>query len=121
MKYKQGDIIKNEDGKRKILGICGEVYFLSFDNDFSHSCGNNYTNTDLEDMGYKLALVKESKWKPKKGELYWYMCYDGIFEKVVWFNDNFDNKCYNIGNCFKSKDDPRIEEYKQKLLNLGKE
>ena len=30
MKYKQGDILTYNNGYRKILGVCGEVYFMSY-------------------------------------------------------------------------------------------
>lgn len=54
MRYKQGDILVNQNGnKRKVLGVCGEVYILSaYDNfDIAYKF---YTQFELDDMGYKL-------------------------------------------------------------------
>lgn len=58
MKYKVGDILISEHGnKRKILGICGEVYFISEVNYFKRT-GISYTQYELDKFGYK--LYKES-------------------------------------------------------------
>ena len=51
--YNQGDVLENEDGKRKILRVCGEVYFLSKYDDLN-SYGGGYTVEDLERFGYYL-------------------------------------------------------------------
>jgi hypothetical protein len=56
---KQGDIIENEDGKRKILGVCGEVIFLSKVNDFRSSFFFHFTPYDLEAYDYKLFSPQE--------------------------------------------------------------
>ena len=51
--YKQGDILVTKMGeKRKILGICGEVYFISDINHFEYASGE--TKQELDDYGYKL-------------------------------------------------------------------
>lgn len=49
---KYGDILKSKDGKhKKILGICGEIYFLST-NDFSRACPTPFTKRELEEQQY---------------------------------------------------------------------
>ena len=55
--WKQGDILVDEEGyKCKILGICGELYFLSEDedDDFSEPGSSYYTKEGLERLGYEL-------------------------------------------------------------------
>jgi len=52
--YKQGDILDNGDHQMKILGVCGEVYFLSRADDFKVSSGIIYTQQDLDNDYYKL-------------------------------------------------------------------
>lgn len=54
MDYKQGDVLVDKDGnKRKILGVCGEVYHISRPDDFTkYSVG--YTKEDLDSWGYTL-------------------------------------------------------------------
>ena len=61
--YKCGDILVNMHGnERKILGICGEVYFMSYENNFNKTASGQ-TKQELDDMGFKL------KSSPSKLEL----------------------------------------------------
>jgi tetrahydromethanopterin S-methyltransferase subunit A len=54
MQYKEEDILINDvDQKRKILGICGKVYFLSNINYFT-KVDNYWTIDQITNMGYKL-------------------------------------------------------------------
>jgi len=59
--FKEGDITTNGDDKRKILGVCGEVYFLSHDNDFSKVLDTFFTEHELLEDGYKVVGKKEYK------------------------------------------------------------
>ena len=61
--WKQGDILVDEEGyKCKILGICGELYFLSEDedDDFSEPGSSYYTKEGLERLGYELKEEKDT-------------------------------------------------------------
>lgn len=51
--FKEGDIIVNKNGERKILGICGEVLFTSVTDHFKDA-GYAYTQHELDNFGYKL-------------------------------------------------------------------
>ena len=52
MKYKEGDIIFNTGGdKRKILGVCGQVYFVSSTLNFNSAAG---LRTEGELTNYQL-------------------------------------------------------------------
>lgn len=56
MRYKQGDILVDEDGdKRKVLCVCGEVYIFSAYNNFD-IFGGSYTQKGLDDLGYKIYI-----------------------------------------------------------------
>ena len=64
MKYKQGDILTDNNGYRKILGVCGEVYFVSYISDDVGGENLNkhldiYTEYDLDRYGYKLYTPPE--------------------------------------------------------------
>jgi hypothetical protein len=64
--FQEGDIIVDEDGdERKILGVCGEVYFCSNCNPDCDIFSNGFTYSELIDNGYKLKSEKESN-KDKK-------------------------------------------------------
>lgn len=50
----EGAIIVNKNGKRKVLGICGEVVFISLMNDYKeYSC--SYTIDELKEFGYTIV------------------------------------------------------------------
>lgn len=74
-------------------------------------------DADTEDI-LQLPVVeeKEEKWKPKKGEYYWYVDLNGNVDDYSWNYDNADNFLYNTGNCFKTK-----EEAQKHLDNINTE
>lgn len=64
MKYKQGDILTDNNRYIKILGICGEVYFTSYESEDIEGENLNrhfdvYTEYDLDRYGYKLYTPPE--------------------------------------------------------------
>lgn len=59
-------------------------------------------------------------WEPEEGKKYWYVSDFGEIEHCDWRVDKIDNYRLSIGDVFKTEDDPKIEEYKQALLELGK-
>lgn len=66
MKYKKGDVLVDLYGKKvKILGVCGDVYFLSGKNSFK-SYWLAYTQRDLDENDYKLKEEKTIEVDGKK-------------------------------------------------------
>jgi len=64
MKYKQGDILTDNNGYRKILGVCGEVYFMSYESKDTkgkifNELSGGYTQYYLDKNGYKLYTPPE--------------------------------------------------------------
>lgn len=54
MQYKENDILVDKYGdERKVLGICGQVCFLSRTDDFDWINGT-YTKKELDEVGYHL-------------------------------------------------------------------
>ena len=55
-----------------------------------------------------VKIVKKP-WKPKEGELYWYVRFDANNNSIVttnrWSQHSFDFTKYIIGNCFKTKEE----------------
>lgn len=65
-------------------------------------------------------MTKIERWKPEKGERYWYIsnvlmvaedCWDGV--------SHLDEERYNAGNCFKTEEDAGIAAVKVKALLLS--
>ena len=44
-------------------------------------------------------------WKPKENERFFYSTFRGNVFDATWDNDNADNEIYNMGNCFKTKEE----------------
>ena len=59
-KFKEGDIITNSNEERKILGVCGEVYFVSCLDEFDRASDLIYTERDLIKGEYEVA-TEDSK------------------------------------------------------------
>ena len=58
--WKQGDILVDKDGiEREILGICGKVYIISEEDNFSEVEGS-YTKKELEGFGFELKEEKDT-------------------------------------------------------------
>lgn len=96
-----------EDNKIKIRLKDGNIKFNAFTQE-------TITNTLAEDW----EVVKESKaWRPKEGETYYVVDYDGIVLNMVYEADDIDYKAINTGNCFKTKEEADHMVEKLKVIN----
>ena len=83
-----GQILVNKDGgKRKILGVCGEIYFVSQKDSYQYCYGYN-TEKNLKMMA---GLPSKNREKPTLSEPYWYVNEDGNFEKTNWGIDGMES------------------------------
>lgn len=100
---KKGDILKSKDGdERKILGICGDVYFLSKADEFKNASNSIWSIKDLEEHFIELTRYQE-KWKPEKGEKYWFI--DGSrIDCALWYDDAIDNGRLNGLGVYPTKE-----------------
>jgi hypothetical protein len=48
---------------------------------------------------------KQEKWKPQKGERYWYMDEFCEMESYEWTGDGIDDKLFSNGNCYPTKEE----------------
>lgn len=110
----QGQTLVNKNGdERKILGVCGEVYFLSYVNDFSKVTVYGFTAKMIEESGW---FPLEEPWRPTLSEPYWFVDVDGGFMQTYWGIDDMNEHDYrySIGNVHQN---PRKAElYRQKLI-----
>lgn len=74
---------------------------------------NEYDNI-VDWLKLPVEEVEEGKWKPKKGEEYWYAYDCGTFiTKAIWDNSKLDNYRYFLNICFKTVEE--AEQYKEKI------
>jgi len=62
-----------------------------------------WTIQDINNFDEWFEEIKETVWKPKTGDTYWFINDDGVVSGTVWFDDNFDNARYDAGNCYQTK------------------
>ena len=107
-----GQFLIHEGGsKAKILGICGEVIFLSLEDKFDKASSEIYTEEDLKECGWSLL---EEPWVPSLGERYYYL--DSYGDTQTEEREN--NACFQhrtlVGNVHPTEADAEL--YKQKLI-----
>jgi len=74
---KYGDIIVNEDGRRKVLAVIDEVIIISYSDNF-HETASFYTLRELIQIGYKL----EQELQPESEETVFEMTVAEISEAL---------------------------------------
>lgn len=61
-------------------------------------------------------LKNEGKvWKPKDDEQYFVIRTDGNADYSYWTNDSYDNTRYQLGNCFKTREEAQAVSEKIKV------
>lgn len=109
-----GQFLIHEGGsKAKILGICGEVIFLSLEDKFDKASSEIYTEEDLKECGWSLL---EEPWIPDYNEDYWYVSSDGniLFQRRAIEDGSATEFRISVGNAHKTS--KAAELYKQKLI-----
>ena len=128
MKYKQGDILTDNNGYKKIMGVCGELYFMSYESEDTKgerlkqlSDGN--TQYDLDKNGYKLYTPPEEvepklsykPFSPKEGEKYFYVDTWGDVSSDIYYSvDSAYKWNAESGNCFRTEEE--AEYYRDWLI-----
>ena len=64
-------------------------------------------------------MTKTKRWKPEKGMQYFLMDADGGIGSYIWEGDGVDRTLYEIGNCFRTKEEAKAASEKVKYLLLG--
>lgn len=58
------------------------------------------------------VVVKHNPWKPEFDGLFWTVFQDGTCAHVNWY-DSLDNlNCYKIGNCYRTKEEAKVNRDK---------
>lgn len=64
----------------------------------------------------KVNKVEDKVWKPKDGELYYYIRFDGCIDYAIWNNDEYDVVIYSIGNCFRTEEEAEFTVERLKVI-----
>lgn len=60
----------------------------------------------IADLQERIARLEGSKrWKPKYDEEYYFVQAVALVGGYIWRDDGPDNKLYNLGNCFKTREE----------------
>ena len=59
---------------------------------------------------------KSGRWKPKDGEVYFFITNDGYVSYKSWDNDGTDNNRYAIGNCFPTEEAAEFEAERLRVI-----
>ena len=128
MKYKQGDILTDNNRYIKVMGVCGEVYFMSYESKDTKGerlkqLSGGYTQYDLDKGGYKLYTPPEEvepklsykPFSPKEEEKYFYVSPSGRVLSGTYYSDGSAYKWdAESGNCFRTKEE--AEYYRDWLI-----
>ena len=115
--FKQGDIIQDKYGTRKILVAIDNCYLVSSTDNFDET-GEWITGYELDNVGYKLK--ESAPWKPEKTERYFLIADDyenGAIsvECDTWANLKEDNYRFKTNNVFRTKEE--AEARLKEILN----
>lgn len=116
MKIKQGQILEHKNGgKKKVLGICGDAYFISVTSDYKLAANSIFTIEELEQD----FTLPEEKWGPEEGEVYWtidFMELSGVYSTYLHNEDTADKKRIAKNNYFRTEQEARTAYEKIKEI-----
>lgn len=79
----------------------------------------NLNNLTEEERNTLLALVEKSLnkvWKPENDEECFYIASDGDVNSFLYDEDEWCNKTYTIGNCYKTANEAKFAREKLKVI-----
>lgn len=82
----------------------------------------NMENLSQEERSTLLSLIEKANkpknkvWKPEENEKYYYLYSYGKIEEDTWDNANADRIRYEIGNCFKTREESKFAIERLKVI-----
>lgn len=71
-----------------------------------------WTIQDINNFNEWFEEIEEMEWRPKMYQEYWYVTNYGTTSNTHWHDEGVDHDRYNIGNCYRTKEDC---EYAQRV------
>ena len=92
------------------------IYFINHDGYIDSIDPNCEPGRIIIDNYSEIKLPE--KWKPSVGDRYWIITTDGVVGNLIWNDDPADNRLFNLGNYFRTREEAlaMVEKIK-KLLN----
>lgn len=79
------------------------------------------TKAQLEKLGEMLKVEKEGAWKPRDGDRYYWVLYDGGVATATWGSSVSELKMLEVDNVFPTIEAARLEVKKRKVLKKLKD
>ena len=82
----------------------------------------NMENLSQEERSTLLSLIEKANkpknkvWKPEENEKYYYLYSYGKIDEDTWDNTNTDRIRYEIGNCFKTREEAKFAIERLKVI-----
>lgn len=105
-----------------VLGVGTDDVFVKNDTGVNSHYAPSWFILDVYKDNRKAieSFILSCKWKPRDGERYWYVESWGLVTDNSWWGDFEDKMRYQVGNCFKTREQARGVAYKFKGLMGGK-
>ena len=62
--------------------------------------------------------IEKIPFKPKYDDRYYCIDHEGEIEQSDWFHESFDFYCFNVGNCFRTKEEITQEDIDRILKEM---
>lgn len=75
----------------------------------------NKLKSEIEEL--KMSEKKQgNRWKPDENQYYYFLNENGVAFSRIWVNNSMDAWRYNIGNCFRTKEEAEFEAERLEVI-----
>lgn len=72
----------------------------------------------IEELKKFIEQEEDGAWKPEIDDEYWYVSSSGNISQEIWDDVEFDNRCLEMGNVFKTEEE--AQAHKMRLMSMAK-
>jgi hypothetical protein len=95
-----------ELGEEFEINKCNGTYVLCYEG-MLHTQSGHMVNATFNDLLFGKLAIKRKPWKPKCGDVFWYVDCNGDIKHQQWVSWDCKN-FYKIGNCYRYRDEAII-------------